>query len=246
MNLAYQRVLPGICLVKTTPDPGQGRLRPVQRVLELSHVLPQGFPITAFWQSDHEGALALDRLDETFIPQHPVSATDRVQAVNLVFVHQLRDRRQGGFDGELAFADPFAEVVGDFLVSRCLRHDQYTKSSRGLSQVTIWLMPGVRVTTNLLDKCREGTATTSAGRPSTTSASLPTSPTPAGPAGKPTPAPRSRRRSRPPGTAHGHRRWPRDGPSGTPRPGTDRVPAPHPVRSRGQISASDRKPAMNC
>jgi hypothetical protein len=123
MNLAYQRVLPGICLVKTAPDPGQGRLRLVERVLEFSHVLPQGLPITVFRQSDHEGALALDGLDETFISQHPVGAADRVQAVNLVFAHQLRDGRQGGSDGELAFADPPAEVVGDLLVSRCLRHD---------------------------------------------------------------------------------------------------------------------------
>ena len=48
------------------------------------------------------------------------------------------------------------------------------------------------------------------------------------------------------GPAGGHRRWPRDGPPATPRAATGRVPVPHPIRSRGQISAGNRKPAMNC
>ena len=80
----------------------------------------------------------------------------------------------------------------------------------------------------------------------TTSASIPTSPTPAGPAGKPTPAPRPRRRARLPDRAHGHRRWPRDGPPATPRAATGHAPSLPPIRSRGQASARDRKPAMNC
>jgi hypothetical protein len=63
---------------------------------------------------------------------------------------------------------------------------------------------------------------------------------------KPTPAPRRRRRAPLRDTAHERHRWPRGGPPATPRAKTGRAPVPHPIRSRGQTSVSNRNITVNC
>ena len=84
---------------------------------------------------------------------------------------------------------------------------------------------------------RPGTATTAAGQPHTSAASPPTSPTPS----------RSRRNTDTgsvttplgPTTPYGSRSSPVAASlPATPRAGTDRVPVPHPIRSRGQVSVT--------
>ena len=145
-------------------------------------------------------------------------------------------------NGDVSMAPTAAVGFGPVLAAASAR----TAATRALARSRPIRSRARRMSREMGRPPRPGTATTAAGRPSTTSASVPTSPRPAGPAGKPTPAPRSRRQARPRDTAHGHRPWSRDGPPATPRAATGHAPFLPPIRSRGQASARDRKPAMNC